>query len=246
MLMLPATADTIAGFVAAAEAAPDEVSAIANVGIFPPLPFVPAEHHGKPVIFALLCYAGDAEDGARALAPFRALATPIVDQVRPGAYGDMYPPEDPSYHPVAAGRTMFVDRVDRDVARAILERLESHLRETKAYLVVAQLRVLGGAIARVAADATAYAHRASRIMVNLAALYDPTSDDAAAHERWVGAFADALRQDDRGAYVNFLTIEGEDAVRAAYPGRTWDRLVAVKRRYDPTNLFRRNHNIAPR
>ena len=245
MLMLPATAETIAGTVAAAEAAPEELSMIANVLIAPPMPFVPAEHHGKLALMNLICYAGDAEAGARAIAPFRALATPIVDMVKPGAYPEMYPPEDPSYHPVGANRTMFVERVDRDVARVIVERLEEHKRNSNAYLVVTQLRVLGGAIARVPGDATAYAHRASRIMVNLAALYDPSTDDGSSHERWVGAFADALRQGDRGAYVNFLATDAPDAVRAAYPGRTWERLVAIKRRYDPTNLFRRNHNITP-
>ena len=65
------------------------------------------------------------------------------------------------------------------------------------------------------------------------------------HERWVNGLADALRQDDTGAYVNFLSDEGEERNRAAYPGETWDRLVAVKRRYDPTNLFRLNQNIPP-
>jgi FAD/FMN-containing dehydrogenase len=109
---------------------------------------------------------------------------------------------------------------------------------------VAQLRVLGGAMSRVPADATAFAHRASRIMVNVAALYGP-SDDASVHERWVDAFADELRQDDAGAYVNFLGDEGAERIRAAYPGATWDRLASVKRRYDPTNLFRLNQNIPP-
>src|SRR2546426_5649200 len=128
---------------------------------------------------------------------------------------------------------MFVDRIDRDVARTIVERIEEHMRTSKAQLAVAQLRVLGGAIARVPADATAYAHRASRIMVNIAALYDPTTDDASVHETWVGGFAKALRQRDAGVYVNFLTDEGEARVRAAYPGRTWERLVEIKRRYEP-------------
>jgi Berberine and berberine like len=72
-----------------------------------------------------------------------------------------------------------------------------------------------------------------------------TPDEAPEHELWVNGLADALRQDDQGAYVNFLGDEGEERIRAAYPGETWDRLVAVKRRYDPTNLFRLNQNISP-
>jgi FAD/FMN-containing dehydrogenase len=72
-----------------------------------------------------------------------------------------------------------------------------------------------------------------------------STDEAPDHEPWVNGLADALRQDDKGAYVNFLGDEGEERIRAAYPGETWDRLVAVKRRYDPTNLFRLNQNISP-
>ncbi|HSD82722.1 MAG TPA: BBE domain-containing protein, partial [Anaerolineae bacterium] len=87
-------------------------------------------------------------------------------------------------------------------------------------------------------------HRASRIMVNVAAFYNGPEDQAV-REAWVSEFAAALQQGDAGAYVNFLGDEGEDRIRAAYPGKTWDRLAAIKRRYDPTNLFRLNQNIPP-
>jgi FAD/FMN-containing dehydrogenase len=240
MLMLPATPEVIASFIAEAEAAPEELSTIANVMLAPPMPFVPAEHHGKLVIMALLCHAGDVEAGQRAVAPFRALATPIVDMVRPMPYPEMYPPEDPNYRPVATARTMFVDTIDRSVAEAIVD----HLQASTAPMRVAQLRVLGGAMARVPAETTAFAHRKSRIMVNVAALYG-SPDEAAVYEPWVTGFAAALRQGDSGAYVNFLADEGEARVRAAYPGSTWDRLRAIKARYDPTNLFRLNQNIPP-
>ncbi len=240
MLILPATADTVAGFIAAAESAPEELSTIANVMPAPPMPFLPEEHHGRAVIMALVCYAGSAAEGERAIAPFRALATPIVDMVRPTTYPEMYPPEDPEYRPSAAVRTLFIDRVDRDVAQTILDTLEA----SDASLRAAQLRVLGGAMARVPADATAFAHRSSRIMVNVAAFFDGP-DDRVVREAWVERFADTLRQGDDGAYVNFLEAEGPERVRAAYPGATWDRLVEIKRRYDPTNLFRLNQNIPP-
>jgi hypothetical protein len=240
MLLLPATPDVIAGFIAAAEAAPEELSTIANVMPAPPMPFVPEEHHGKLAIMALLCYAGDAEAGQQAIAPFRALATPIADMVHPMPYPEIYPPDSDEYHPTAAVRTMFIERVDRTVAETILEQLGG----ANAQMAVAQLRVLGGAMARVSSDATAFAHRKSRIMANLAAIYgDPADRDRL--EGWVSRFADRLRQDDQGAYVNFLGIEGDERVRAAYPGATWDRLVGIKRRYDPTNLFRLNQNIPP-
>jgi len=240
MLILPATADSVASFVSAAEAAPEELSTIANVMPAPPMPFVPEEHHGKLVVFAMLVHVGPREAGEDALAPFRTLETPIVDMLRPMSYPEIYPPQDDEYRPLAAARTLFVDSVDTDVAKLIL----GHLAASSAQMPVAQLRVLGGAMARVPVDATAFAHRSSRIMVNVAAVY-ATPGEAPVHEEWVTEFAAALRQSDQGAYVNFLGDEGEARVRAAYPEETWDRLASVKRRYDPGNLFRLNQNITP-
>jgi FAD/FMN-containing dehydrogenase len=240
MLLLPATAEVVAEFVAAAEAAPEELSGIANVMPAPPMPFVPTEQHGQLAVMALLAYAGDAGAGERAMAPFRALATPITDMVQPMPYAGMFPPEEEEYHPTAVGRTMFVDAVDRDVADTVMEQLQA----SDAAVRVAQLRVLGGAMARVPVEATAFAHRHSRIMVNVAAFYDGPAERIR-RQAWVDEFAAALQQGDRGAYVNFLGDEGPERVRQAYPGATWDRLVKVKRRYDPGNLFRRNQNIPP-
>ena len=240
LLLLPATPQVIASFIAEAAAAPEELSTIAHVLPAPPLPFVPAEQHGQLALAAILAYAGGADAGQRAVAPFRALATPIADLVRPMPYPQVYPPEQAGYHPTAVGHTMFVDTVDHQVAETIV----GHLRASDAAMRVAQLRVLGGAMARVPVDATAFAHRGSRIMVNLAAFYDGP-EDRAVREAWVADFAAALRQGDDGAYVGFLGEEGQARVRAAYPGSTWDRLAAIKRRYDPTNLFRLNHNIPP-
>lgn len=187
-----------------------------------------------------MVYAGDSEGGERAFAPFRALAAPIADLIRPMPYPETCPPEDSSYRPTATGRNLFLDSIDRATAELIVDRLTA----SDATMRVAQLRVLGGAIARIPADATAYTHRTSRIMVNVAAFYDGPADQAV-RQAWVEAFAADLNQGDPGVYVNFLSDEGHERVRVAYPGRTWDRLVEVKRRYDPANLFRLNQNIPP-
>jgi len=241
MLVLPATAETVAGFIAAAEAAPEELSTIANVMPAPPMPFLPEEVHGQLVILGMLVYAGDAEAGERAIAPFRALATSLADMVKPMPYPEIYPPDDEEeYHPTAVALTMFVDRIGHEVATTIME----HLQASDAAMRVAQLRVLGGAMARVPVDATAFAHRRSRIMVNVAAFYEG-DDDRPIKQAWVDGLAAALLQDDRGAYVNFLGDEGEARIRDAYPGATWARLAQAKRRYDPTNLFRLNQNVPP-
>jgi len=244
MLVLPATAATVADFVAAAEAAPEELTGIANVMPCPPLPFVPEEHHGSLVIMALLAYAGDAEAGQAALAPFRALAKPLADLLRPMPYAEMFPPDESDDHPIFVARTFFVDHVDHEVARLLVDRIDEHVRTSGTQMAVAQLRVLGGAMARVPVDATAFAHRASRIMVVVATLVG-SPEELPAHTAWVEAVAAELVQDDHGAYVNFVADEGPERIHAAYPGSTWDRLVAVKDRYDPTNLFRRNQNVMP-
>jgi hypothetical protein len=239
MLVLPATAETITSFIDAAQAAPEELSTIANIMVAPPMPFLPPEAHGKLIIMAMIVYAGDVEAGQQALAPFRSLAAPIADLLRPMPYPEMYPPEEDDYHPLGVVRSLFLNQFDHGVAATILDHLQNH----SGSMAVAQIRVLGGAMARVPVDATAYAHRTSPIMVNLAALYqDP--QEKPANETWVTNFAADLYQGNNGVYVNFLSDEGKARLRSAYPGRTWDRLKTIKQHYDPTNLFRLNHNIS--
>ena len=241
ILMLPATPEVVRGIIAEAESAPEELSVIANVMPAPPMPFIPQEQHGKLIIMAMMVYAGSAEAGERAVAPIRGLAKPIADMVKPMKYPQMFEgPEGP--HPAAvAFHSMFIDTIDQRAAETIV----GHIQASKASMAVAQLRVLGGAVARVPAEATAYAHRKRRIMVNIAALYE-RREEANAHNAWVDGFSNELRQGDPDVYVNFLGEEGEARVRAAYPGSTWDRLASVKRRYDPSNFFRLNQNIPPK
>jgi len=156
------------------------------------------------------------------------------------AYHEIYPPEQPGFHPTAVTHNMLMDRIDLGEAKSIVEFLET----SDAPMRAVQIRVLGGAMARVPADATAFAHRNARIMLNIAAFYQQP-DEAAARQAWAEDLAGTLRQSDDGTYVGFLGDEGVERVRAAYPGATWDRLRAIKARYDPTNLFRLNQNIRP-
>jgi FAD/FMN-containing dehydrogenase len=240
ILVLPATPETIAGFAAAALTAPDELSTIANIMPAPPMPFLPKEVHGRLVILGMMAYAGDDESGARAMAPFRKLATPLADMVKPMPYTGMYLPEDPNVHPTAVARTMFVDSVDKAAASTIFE----YLSKSDPGMRVAQLRALGGAMARVPADATAFAYRSRAMIVNVAAFYTGP-EDRVVRAAWVSEFAKALQPNETGVYVGFLNDEGHARVRAAYPGSTWDRLTKIKAIYDPTNMFRLNQNIPP-
>jgi FAD/FMN-containing dehydrogenase len=239
-LFLPATVDTVTGFMAALEAAPEELSGIMNVMPLPPMPMIPEEAVGKLGIMGMLAHVGDEEAGQRAMQPFRELAQPYADLVKPMPYPGMYPPADDSYHPLAVARNMFIDRFDRRVAETVMQ----HLEASDAAMRAAQFRVLGGAMARVPADATAFAHRSARIMVNLAVFYDGPQNFAE-REAWVLGFMRDMQQGDRGAYVNFVVDEGPERVHDAYPGATYERLAEIKRRYDPQNLFRLNQNIPP-
>ena len=240
LLVLPATPEVIAGFVAEAERAPDELSTIANVMPAPPLPFVPEELHGSLVMMAKMVYAGDLEAGQRAVAPFRALAEPVADLLRPMKYPEVYPDEQ-GHRPVAVARATFADSVGSRRAETILERIG----ESSAMMAACEIRVLGGAMARVPADATAFAHRQSRMMINVAAIYDPSTSERSEHAAWARRLSAELDDGDPGAYAGLLADEGEQRVRAAYPGATWGRLAAVKATYDPDNVFRLNQNIPP-
>ena len=206
----------------------------------PPMPFLPAEVHGKLVILGMIAYAGDDAAAEEAIAPFRALAKPYADFIKPGPYLSMYPPEDPDYHPTAVSKNMFMNRIGLAEAQQIVDTLTN----ATAVFRVTQIRVLGGAIADVAADATAYAHRAAPIMVNIAAFFT-TPEDKIKQQKWVDDYSAALQQEITGAYVNFVGDEGAERIHAAYPTATWERLRKIKAKVDPRNLFSRNQNIVP-
>jgi FAD/FMN-containing dehydrogenase len=239
MLILPASPQVITGFLEAAQAAPEELSTIANVLIAPPLPFVPEEAHGKPVVMGLFAYVGPVDQGEQVIAPFRALAEPLADMVRPMRYPELYegPEQEARF---AAGTNFFADSLEPAAAEAILEQLPKSTAPMRAV----QLRVLGGALARVPNDATAFAHRDRGLFVNIAAMYTDAGEKDS-HDAWVNGLADSLGRDGAGGYVGFLGEEDEATIRAAYPGATWDRLRELKRRYDPDNLFHLNHNMPP-
>jgi FAD/FMN-containing dehydrogenase len=187
----------------------------------------------------MLAYVGPTDQAEGVLAPFRALGKPYADMVRPIRYPEIYEGEGPPAR-YGAGTNFFADALHPAAAATILEQLH----QSTAMMKAVQLRVLGGALARIPNDATAFAHRDSGLFVNIAAMYmDPGEKDT--HDAWVAGVADSLGKDEAGGYVGFFGEEDEGTIRAAYSGPTWDRLRELKRRYDPGNLFRLNHNIPP-
>jgi Berberine and berberine like len=203
-----------------------------------PIAFIPEAVQGEVVIVARVCYAGDLQNAEEALQPLREIATPVLDLVQPAPYAALLDEEAPSKGHVVAVRNMFVDHIDESVGATIIDQLN----RSNAWLRLVQFRVLGGAIARVAPDATAYAHRRSAIMINVVRAAE---NDEPAARRWTEDLAQALYQGDDGAYVNFFGPADGDRIGAAYPGATLTRLRRTKAAYDPTNLFSNNDNIAP-
>jgi FAD/FMN-containing dehydrogenase len=241
VLILPATPAVVEDFLAEAAGAPDSLSSMVNVTKAPPMPFLPAAVHGKTILMAVMVNAGSAEEGERTFAPFRALATPLVDGIEPMRYKAVYEGHAEAPHPVAmAVETAFVDRVDRADAEAIIDAVQ----RSTASMSVTQFRVLGGAVARVPDDATAFPHRRRGLISTVVAAYE-RPEERSAHEAWAVDLADRLRRGDRSAYVGFLGRDDADRVQAAYSGANWKRLREIKARYDPSNLFRRNHNVPP-
>ena len=237
-LILPATPVTISRLAQACADADDALTVIPTVMPAPPMPFLPAEIHGQMVIMAVVCYAGDVEQAEDALRPLREITTPVVDMVQPMPYATLMDEELPFRgHPMAI-RNMFLDHIDESVGATILEGLD----RSDSWLPLVHFRVMGGAISRVAPDATAYAHRKSPIMLFVAR---PLEDDELAARQWTEELATALYQGDAGAYVNFFGPHDADRLEAAYPGETLARLRRIKATYDPTNLFRNNVNITP-
>lgn len=239
-LVVPATAARIAAFVAAAQEADDALSGMLAVAPAPPMPMIAAEHHGRPIIMAHLVHSGSPEEGERAFARLRAIGTPLVDQVNTMPYPRVYEEGKPPSAAHMAVRSTYLDQVDTTLAEAVLDVLFA----SPAQMRTAQFRVLGGAVARVPRDATAFAHRDRGLLASAAAIYSDVGE-ASAQEAWADDLVGVLRQGEAGAYVGFLSGDGEAYAREAYPGTTGERLAIVKARYDPANLFRRNVNVLP-
>ncbi|MBI5531008.1 MAG: FAD-binding oxidoreductase [Candidatus Doudnabacteria bacterium] len=239
MLFLPATPEVIWKAVDIAKKAPEELSVIYNIMPMPPMPFIPAQHHGKLCVMALAVYAGSPTEGEKALSPLRALAAPLADMLKPMRYKDIYFPENPDYHPKAVSKNLHLDNIDEELA----EKIVAHLNSLNAQMKVLQLRVLGGAMARVGSFNTAYAHRSSAIMANVASFYE-TEQEKQERKVWADEFLKLLDQGDKAVYANFLgQYDDKERIKEAYPGKTWDRLLEIKKKYDPTNFFHNNANI---
>jgi FAD/FMN-containing dehydrogenase len=224
--------------------APDELTTICNLRPAPPLPLIPEELHGRPVLMVGACYAGPLERGEALLRPLRRFGRPVVDAIGPRPYTELQRLFDPTVphgwhyhwktHELPPLEDRAIDQLCEQAAR---------ITSPRSYIIVFQL---GGAVARVPADATAFTQRDAAHNVNINAVWLPDDPEPERHVLWADEAFEALGPVARPrAYVNFLADEPQQRVRAAYGPETYDRLVALKRRYDPGNVLRLNQNIAP-
>ena len=234
--------DILRAYARIATDAPDELTTQAVLMQAPPAPFIPVERQGTPSVAIIVCYAGDPAEGEQVVAPLRRLGTPLADIIAPMPYSAIFAltaeGEVPGLRHYV--RSLFMRTLDEGALRALAT--ESAATMSPGTLV--QLRVMGGAMGRVPADATAFAHRDAEYAV-MVTNFGPESEGDAARAARTERLWQALRPYASGVYVNFLGDEGESRIREAYPPATYDRLAALKAQYDPTNLFRLNQNIPP-
>ncbi len=231
----------LAGYRAACAAAPDELTTLVNLTTAPPVPFLPESVHGTPIIGVGGCWSGDPDAGEAATAPFRSLGTVIADVFAANPYAGWQQALDPLYPRGVHNyfRSAFLRTVDDDA----LHVLQDFFATLPNPLTEIHLQHLGGAVGRVPAAETAYALRDQEFIVNVVAR-TPGADGFDEVVDWARKLTAALGP-EAGAYVNFTGESDPSLTRASYPPETYRRLVELKNRYDPANLFRLNQNIAP-
>ena len=238
----PLSADLLRGFRDRAGEAPDEVTAWAVLRKAPPLPFLSEDVHGKDVVVIPMMYAGDPGEGEDALAPLRALGAPHADAVGLAPYAAFQQAFDPLLTPGA--RNYWKSHNLRGVSDEAIDTLVEWAARLPTEQCEIFLNQLGGAINSVPVEATAYPHRDVSNLVNVHARWEDPADDARCIA-WAREFFDAFAPHGTGsAYVNFIPADEASAAQRAY-GANQDRMAALKRRYDPDNRFRLNHNVAP-
>jgi FAD/FMN-containing dehydrogenase len=222
--------------------APDEVGLMANLRRAPSVPVVPEELWGKPIIALVPTYAGPVEEGRDALAAIRELPSPAFDALVAKPYVAQQRMFDAVY---PHGRHYYwkshkLGPLTDDIIDVIVE----HSTQITSPLSAIPIFCLGGAVARVPEESTAFPYRDASHDINIVASWLPDeAGDADRHIEWVHGMFHALEPHSRGVYVNFTSDDANERVRQAYNDNQWTRLTALKAKYDPTNFFRMNANI---
>jgi FAD/FMN-containing dehydrogenase len=222
----------------------DEVGLMANLRLAPALPAVPESLWGKPIVALIATYAGPVDEGRDALAPIQELPAPAVDTLAPKPYVTHQKMFDPLY---PHGRHYYWrSHKLGPLTDEIIDVVVDQAAQVTSPLSAVPIFSLGGAVARVPEETTAFPYRDASHDINIVASWLPEeASDAGRHIDWVRGFFRALEPYSRGVYVNFTSDDANDRVRDAYSDQQWARLTALKAKYDPTNFFRMNANIRP-
>jgi FAD/FMN-containing dehydrogenase len=222
--------------------APDELMTIVIHRRLPAVEFVPTDLHGAPVVAVACCWAGDLDKGAEVLRPLKGFGSPLLDLCQPKPYLEHQAMFDASF---PHGWWYYLRACDvAELSDEVIDITVEHANRVSSPLTSFPIWQLGGAVARVPDDATAFNGRGAGHTFNLSSTCDgPEGFDAG--RQWSRDFFAALEPHQTSVYVNFLWEEGEERVREAYGAEKYDRLKALKREYDPDNLFRLNQNVRP-
>jgi FAD/FMN-containing dehydrogenase len=223
--------------------APDDVSLLTVMGIIPPgAEIFPDEMHGAPFILLAACYAGDAEEGERVLQPLRQVDTPLIDFSGRMPYLEVqtvYDADYPAHELRYYWKSIRLPALDEETIGQIAD----HARRQHSVLSTTDIWHSAGAVSRVGEDETAYSGRQIPYLLNIEANWQDPEDDEA-NIAWVRTFIDRMQPySEGGAYLNFAGFQEEgDAMMKTAFGPKYTRLAALKRKYDPENLFSLNQN----
>lgn len=221
---------------------PDEMTVWMVIRQAPPLPFLPSDVHGKLVVVVPFVWLGEPARGEELIQPIRDLGASHGEHFGPTPW----PAWQSGFDPLAAhgARNYWKSHHLKDLSDPCLDRIVEFVETMPSEECEVFIPHMEGAPSRVPEEATAYGHRRVPFAMNIHTRWrDPAADERCL--AWARAFHDATQPFAQGVYVNFLSEEGADRVREAYTPAIWTRLVEVKRKYDPENVFRGNQNIQP-
>jgi hypothetical protein len=222
--------------------APDELTTIVVHRRAPALPWVPPEWHGRHVVMVGCCYAGPVEEGEKVMGPMREFGSPVVDQCAPKPFVAHQAMFDPS---LPHGWWYYFRSCDvAELSDEVIDITAEHALRMRSPVNTFPIFHLGGAVARVGEDETAFNGRSAGHTFNINATTE-TSEGFEEEREWSRGLWSALEPHHTSVYVNFLMNEGEERIRQAYGPQKHDQLKALKRRYDPDNFFHLNQNIPP-
>ncbi|HCN98254.1 MAG TPA: FAD-linked oxidase [Leclercia sp.] len=232
----------ISQFARFTETMPEELNVWMVTRKAPPLPFLPAEVHGREMIALALCYVGDPEEGERIIAPLREFGTVLGEHVGVQPYTAWQQAFDPLL--AKGARNYWKSHNFAQISDGVIDAIIEYAARLPSPHCEIFIGTIGGQTTRVAPEAMAYSSRDANYVMNVHGRWETAAED----ERCIAwareFFARSQPFASSGAYINFLTQEETDRIAFAY-GATWNRLVELKSKYDPTNLFRMNQNIKP-